>query len=292
MSDQVTVNGIVMPLALLTDDHLWWSEGFQWCLSVEKDVLGFVTNGPYTRIKSLVETRDGCCITVAPTRLVKNDVMFMPSFEELHKLWCQKLRQFVDSLGRPRRLFVFVNPFGGKKSATKIFTNQVKRLLEDAQIQIIVQGAHQLHAKEVASSLDITKYEGIVCVSGDGILVETLFAHDSDHAIHSDILYDIHWRYYSISGLVADIDIESKKYRWMGSACLDFCALCRFFNLRQYVGCISFMPASRYEAFGDPTSYPGKSTSKGSNSDPSEVENVNLQKLCYLGPEINLENLN
>lgn len=34
---------------------------------------------------------------------------------------------------------------------------------------------HQLHAKEVARSLDITKYDGIVCVSGDGILVEVSF---------------------------------------------------------------------------------------------------------------------
>ena len=31
---------------------------------------------------------------------------------------------------------------------------------------------YQLHAKEVASSLDLSKYDGIVCVSGDGILVE------------------------------------------------------------------------------------------------------------------------
>lgn len=53
------------------------------------------------------------------------------------------------------------------------------------------------------------------------------------------------------------------------------------------------MPAPGYEAFGEPTSYPGKSTtSKGSNSDPSEAERANLQRLCYLGPEINLENLN
>lgn len=30
----------------------------------------------------------------------------------------------------------------------------------------------QLHAKEVVQSLDLAKYDGIVCVSGDGILVE------------------------------------------------------------------------------------------------------------------------
>lgn len=31
---------------------------------------------------------------------------------------------------------------------------------------------HQLHAKEVAQTLDLSKYDGIVCVSGDGVLVE------------------------------------------------------------------------------------------------------------------------
>lgn len=31
---------------------------------------------------------------------------------------------------------------------------------------------YQLHAKEVVSAMDLTKYDGIVCVSGDGILVE------------------------------------------------------------------------------------------------------------------------
>ncbi|KAH1218093.1 Sphingosine kinase 1 [Glycine max] len=72
-------------------------------------------------------------------------------------------------------LLVFVNPFGGKQSAKKIFAEQVKSLLEDAQIQITVQETkHELHAKEVARSLDITKYHGIVCVSGDGILVEVV----------------------------------------------------------------------------------------------------------------------
>ncbi|KAJ1379143.1 NAD kinase/diacylglycerol kinase-like domain superfamily, partial [Sesbania bispinosa] len=181
ISDRVTVNGTVTPLALLADGRLWWSEGIQRCLSVEKEVLGFVSSGSYIKIKTLVEVRDGCCTTGAPGRLVQNDVVFQPSSEETHRLWCEKLREFIDSLGRPKRLFVFVNPFGGKKSALKIFADQVKPLLEAAQIHITVQVCvalysseteHQLHAKEVAHSLDITKYDGIVCVSGDGILVE------------------------------------------------------------------------------------------------------------------------
>lgn len=37
---------------------------------------------------------------------------------------------------------------------------------------IFSETQYQLHAKEVANSLDLSKYDGIVCVSGDGILVE------------------------------------------------------------------------------------------------------------------------
>jgi len=40
-------------------------------------------------------------------------------------------------------------------------------------VSITVQETEcQGHAREVASSLDLGKYDGIVCVSGDGVLVE------------------------------------------------------------------------------------------------------------------------
>lgn len=106
-------------------------------------------------------------------RPVRKDYVFEPLSEDSLRLWCEKLREYIDSLGRPKRLFVFVNPFGGKKYASKIFVDHVKALLEDADIQITLQETqYQLHAKEVANSLDLSKYDGIVCVSGDGILVE------------------------------------------------------------------------------------------------------------------------
>lgn len=68
---------------------------------------------------------------------------------------------------------MLVNPFGGKKLASKILLDQVKPLLGDADIQFTLQETqYQLHAKEVAKTMDLSKYDGIVCVSGDGILVE------------------------------------------------------------------------------------------------------------------------
>ncbi|XP_020222547.1 sphingosine kinase 2 isoform X2 [Cajanus cajan] len=92
-------------------------------------------------------------------------------------------------------------------------------------------------------------------------------------------------------GLVADIDIESEKYRWMGSARIDFYALTRIINLRHYTGCLYFVPAPGFEAYGEPTSYPGISTIKGSNSDLIDEEQpVTLKRLGYQGPEIDLDN--
>ncbi|RDX77362.1 Sphingosine kinase 1, partial [Mucuna pruriens] len=354
----------------------------------------------------------GCC---GGGKLVRNDVVFRPSSEESHRLWCHKLREFIDSLGHPKNLFVFVNPFGGTKAATNIFRDQLKPLLQDAHVQLTVQETkhqlpakqvvqsldlskydgilvevvngllhrqdwdtaikmplgvvpaglvanieiesekyrwmrsarmdfyHQLHAMQVVQSLDFSEYDGIVCVSGDGILVEVvnglLQRQDWDTAIKMPLgvvpagtgngmaksLLDSvgdpctvpkavlaiirghkrsldvatitqgEARFFSVLmlawGLVADIDIESEKYRWMGSARIDFYALTRIFHLRHYTGCLYFVPAPGFEAYGEPTSYPGSSTSKGRNSDLIDEKSVKLPRLCYEGPEIDLENL-
>lgn len=41
----------------------------------------------------------------------------------------------VVSTGCPKRLFIFVNPYGGKKSDSKVFANDVRPILEDANIE-------------------------------------------------------------------------------------------------------------------------------------------------------------
>ena len=53
---------------------------------------------------------------------------------------CYGKCHFYMDVGRPKRLFILVNPFGGKKSATKIFVDTVQPLLEDAEIQFTLQG--------------------------------------------------------------------------------------------------------------------------------------------------------
>ncbi|CAN4092077.1 unnamed protein product [Withania somnifera] len=85
-------------------------------------------------------------------------------------------------------------------------------------------------------------------------------------------------------GLVADIDIESEKYRWMGSARIDYYAMQRIFRLRRYSGCIKFVPAPGYETFGEPADLEGETI--------SEVKTNFVQHKGYRGPALHRKEFN
>ncbi|KAJ0017834.1 hypothetical protein Pint_10726 [Pistacia integerrima] len=402
LSDRVLINGTVVRVTLTADGKLQWTEGFQRTLTLEKEVLGFAVDSNKIKIRAVIEKENGICCGGSTGGLVRKDFVFEPLSQESQRLWCQKLREYLDSLGRPKRLFIFMNPFGGKKTASKIFLDNVKPLLEDADIQFTLEETtRQLYAKDVAKRLDLSKYDGIVCVSGDGILVEVvnglLEREDWSAAIKMplgvipagffpsylilcikfmamNIFYILamvttiargNWkfllwtdilvtssntlicdqgfmdagtgngmvkslldsvgepckasnatlaiirghkhsldvatilqgetRFYSVLmlawGLVADIDIESEKYRWMGSARIDFYALQRILRLRQYNGRVSFVPAPGFEDYGEPTRYNGKSINEKDVSNPSQEQPIKARQYGYQGPAVSLENL-
>jgi sphingosine kinase len=75
-----------------------------------------------------------------------------------------------------RRLLVFVNPFGGTGLGRKVW-KQVRPMFLVANIDLhLVETKYAGHAGEVAASLDIEKYDGIVTISGDGLLHEVVNA--------------------------------------------------------------------------------------------------------------------
>ncbi|XP_042507404.1 sphingosine kinase 2-like isoform X2 [Macadamia integrifolia] len=89
-------------------------------------------------------------------------------------------------------------------------------------------------------------------------------------------------------GLVADIDIESEKFRWMGSSRMDLYALLRILRLRKYNGRISFVPAPGFEAYGMPCDQSGRSKFDLSTQTKEEVK---VQQHGYQGPKISLDDL-
>ncbi|KAJ4782736.1 Sphingosine kinase 1 [Rhynchospora pubera] len=201
---------------------------------------------------------------------VRKDYVFEMETEEIATLWGRMISDCVESLGRPKDIFVIVNPFGGKKCGPKIFEKEVKPLLEAAGCQWIVEKRrleesyynatwnysrrdiiyryrkwyvaksllHSVGDEYSASNAAFAIIRGCKCpldvasiVQGDKILFSVLL---------------LTW------GLVTDIDIESEKYRWMGSARLEIYSLLRIIGLRRYNGKIQFVPAPGYEEFGDP----------------------------------------
>ncbi|VDM97503.1 unnamed protein product [Thelazia callipaeda] len=97
------------------------------------------------------------------------------------KLWLDALNSALHDLEqRPKTLLIFINPFGGKGNAKKIFSKQVTKILEMAGIHcdvILTQRANHAfdYLKELNSSY-WTTLDGVVSVGGDGLFNECLSA--------------------------------------------------------------------------------------------------------------------
>ena len=111
LSDRVLVNGTVIPLTFTGDGKLRWTGKGQRCLTVEKEVLGFALEGSRIRVKAVVGKRDGICCFGKRGDLVRHSFVFEPLSEDSLRLWSQKLRDYIDSLGAKKNsnFFFFSN---------------------------------------------------------------------------------------------------------------------------------------------------------------------------------------
>ena len=81
-------------------------------------------------------------------------------------------RLFV-ALSRPRKLLLFVNPYGGKKNALKLYEKYAKPIFRLANIDVsvvITQRPNQIFDLVLQQHLD--HYDGIACCGGDGTFSE------------------------------------------------------------------------------------------------------------------------
>ncbi|XP_016071801.1 PREDICTED: ceramide kinase [Miniopterus natalensis] len=103
-------------------------------------------------------------------------VTFCGADEQLCHLWLQTLREQLDKLTcRPKRLLVFINPFGGKGQGQRVYERKVAPLFALAAIStevIVTERAN--HAKEALYEMNMDSYDGVVCVGGDGMFSEVL----------------------------------------------------------------------------------------------------------------------
>ncbi|XP_063798812.1 sphingosine kinase 2 [Pseudophryne corroboree] len=207
-----------------------------------------------------------------------------------------------DHQPRPRRLLLLVNPFGGRGNALQQCQTHILPIITEADISYnLIQTERQNHARELMQSINLEEWDGIVVISGDGLLFEVInglmerpdwedaikmpigilpcgsgnalagavnYNAGFDQAMGSELLLNCilllcrgtvmpmdlvsvttcsgarSFSFLSIAwGFISDVDIESEKYRHMGSARFTVGTMVRVASLRTYRGRLSYLPA-------------------------------------------------
>ncbi|KAG0477227.1 hypothetical protein HPP92_013631 [Vanilla planifolia] len=346
--ERIRVNGHPAEASLSGSGEIWWRfngecGGGNRCLDVESEVLGFVAEGREITIRAfLSELKGQPRGSEELGKRVRKEFVLEMSSDVVAESWSERLGDYMNSLGRPKRLFIILNPYGGKASARKIFDTEIKPLLEAANILYTLQETrYQLHAQEIAYKMDLLKYDGIVCVSGDGVFVEVLNGllqredwntaiklplgiipagtgnglakslldavgemYSIEHATFSIIrghkrsldvttVLQGETKFFSILmltwGLIADTDIESEKYRWMGSTRLDFYCFLRVLKLRKYHGRVKFVPAPGHEAYGESTEETESCVGDLDSPKDELKSSIHVLQRSYQGPNTSFE---
>ncbi|KAK7886052.1 hypothetical protein WMY93_025673 [Mugilogobius chulae] len=226
-------------------------------------------------------------------------------------------------LPRPRRLLLLVNPFSGRGQAMQWCQTHILPMIREANISYnLIQTERQNHARELIREISLPEWDGIIIVSGDGLLHEVInglmerpdweqaikipvgiLPCGSGNALAGSVNhhagYDMCLReplllnccfllcrggvrpmdlvsvttspapnshsaaprrlfsFLSVAwGFVSDVDIESERYRGLGSARFTLGTLVRIASLRSYKGRLSYLPPSVITTSPDATPPP------------------------------------
>ena len=89
--------------------------------------------------------------------------------------WKEQLEKRLSnvSFDRPKRLLIFINPFGGKGKGPIIFYKKIVPLLRMSGIQFeVIVTEYANHAKEKLQECSLEGIDGVISVGGDGIFSE------------------------------------------------------------------------------------------------------------------------
>ena len=140
------------------------------------DVLGCsaLDNPPRLVLHAAPRARGGFCGLKAPARQ-RNTKELLCSFFEQATSVCSTVCQLLGTDGgsAPRRPWlVLINPFGGGGKAPRVWA-ELERLLEPLNLLYdITRTTHAGHAYELGAKLSVGAYEGVISVSGDGLVYE------------------------------------------------------------------------------------------------------------------------
>ncbi|XP_073458799.1 sphingosine kinase 2 [Aquarana catesbeiana] len=202
---------------------------------------------------------------------------------------------------RARRLLLILNPCGGRGNSLQQCHTHILPIITEADISYnLVQTERQNHARELVQTINLEEWDGIVVISGDGLLFEVInglmersdwedaikmpigilpcgsgnalagainYNAGFEQAMGSELLLNCilllchgtvmpmdlvsvttcsgtrSFSFLSVAwGFISDVDIESEKYRHMGSARFTFGTMVRVASLRTYRGRLSYLP--------------------------------------------------
>uniref|UniRef100_A0A3Q4G646 sphingosine kinase n=1 Tax=Neolamprologus brichardi TaxID=32507 RepID=A0A3Q4G646_NEOBR len=202
---------------------------------------------------------------------------------------------------RPCRIMILVNPQSGRGQALQLFTGHIQGMLTEASVPYtLVITEHQNHARELVRKADLSQWDALVILSGDGLLFEVInglmdredwqeaiqiplgiLPGGSGNALAASVhhysqsppawneelllscgfmlckglvgpldLVSVHlaskqrlFSFLSLAwGFVADVDIESEKYRHVGAIRFLMGTLVRLASLRVYQGRLAYLP--------------------------------------------------
>ncbi|XP_063288619.1 ceramide kinase-like [Pelobates fuscus] len=110
-------------------------------------------------------------------RWIVQAVTFTAPDAQVANSWVQTLQEQIHPSGntRPQRLLVFINPYGGRGKASKVFRKKISPLFQLAGIETeVIETTRANHARDFILEEDLQKYDGVVCVGGDGMFSELL----------------------------------------------------------------------------------------------------------------------
>uniref|UniRef100_A0A3Q4G0S0 sphingosine kinase n=1 Tax=Neolamprologus brichardi TaxID=32507 RepID=A0A3Q4G0S0_NEOBR len=85
--------------------------------------------------------------------------------------WAHAIRD----VRRPCRIMILVNPQSGRGQALQLFTGHIQGMLTEASVPYtLVITEHQNHARELVRKADLSQWDALVILSGDGLLFEVI----------------------------------------------------------------------------------------------------------------------
>lgn len=105
------------------------------------------------------------------------EVTFACRDEALRRHWVASIREQLAAIAsRPRRLLVYINPYGGKRQGKRIYEEKVAPLFAQAGIDThVIVTEYANHARDhLRKEAELKKLDGVVCVGGDGMFSEII----------------------------------------------------------------------------------------------------------------------